>query len=98
MVGVGGVKMLLNLLKIAINKKYFSCVGRGVLRFWHARYRKPRSNLGSFSKIGGISVSGGVDIIYAGCGVLWVFGFYFGYSDLMFRLFVCYCYVINAYS
>jgi len=45
---------------------WFWGVGRGVLRFWDARYRKPRSNLGSFSRFCAISVSGGVDIIYLG--------------------------------
>jgi len=38
-------------------------VGRGVLRFWHARYRKTRSNLEAFSKIYAVSGIGGVDII-----------------------------------
>jgi len=49
-------------------KNKFVVVGRGVLRFWSARYRKPRSNLGLFSKIHADSVSGGVDIIYLGGG------------------------------
>jgi len=41
----------------------FRGVGRGVLRFWTVRYRKPRSNLVGFCVFGGILVSGGVDII-----------------------------------
>jgi len=51
-------------------KNRFWCVGRGVLRFWTVRYRKPRSNFGLFSKIEAIPVSGGVDIIYWE----WLFG------------------------
>jgi len=54
-------------LKSSHNKKYLGCVGRGVLRFWSARYRKSRSNLGLKSKSDANSGIGGVDIIWVGC-------------------------------
>jgi len=41
----------------------FCLVGRGVLRFPTARYRKPRSNLGPFSGFWGSGGKLGVDII-----------------------------------
>jgi len=47
----------------------FSCVGRGVLRFWEARYRKPRSNSGVFIDFCALSGILGVDII---CDVVWL--------------------------
>jgi len=55
-------------------KKYLGGVGRGVLRFLDLRYRQPRSNLGLFSIFFGISVCGGVDIIYGEGGDWWYFG------------------------
>jgi len=55
--------MLLFVLEIVIIFFEFGCVGRGVLRFWEGRYRKPRSNLGGFGDFYDLSVSGGVDII-----------------------------------
>jgi len=42
----------------------FSMVGRGVLRFLDARYRKPRSNFTPFFDFGADSRICGVDIIY----------------------------------
>jgi len=50
-------------IKLEIHKKYLGCVGRGVLRFWDARYRKPRSNFDGFWDFVAISGIGGVDII-----------------------------------
>jgi len=38
-------------------------VGRGVLRFWDPRYRKPRSNFEDFGGFGGCGRIEGVDII-----------------------------------
>jgi len=55
--------MSIIVLNYGVRKNNIWVVGRGVLRFWDARYRKPRSNLGLFSKIHANSVSGGVDII-----------------------------------
>jgi len=52
-------------------KKYLEGVGRGVLRFWGLRYRQPRSNFDDFWDFYAVSISGGVDIIYAGW---WVYG------------------------
>jgi len=52
-------------------KKYLEGVGRGVLHFRTARYRKPRSNLGVFSEKCGISGIGGVDIILMVGGWVW---------------------------
>jgi len=49
--------------KMGSPKTDLGCVGRGVLRFWDARYRKPRSKLGLFSGIYAVSGIGGVDII-----------------------------------
>jgi len=56
-------------VKMVTLKKYLGCVGRGVLRFWSARYRKTRSNFGVFWKIYAVSGIGGVDIIYLWWGV-----------------------------
>jgi len=49
--------------KFGYLKKYLGCVGRGVLRFWHARYRKPRSNFDGFGDFEAGTGIGGVDII-----------------------------------
>jgi len=54
------------LSKMVISKTNLGCVGRGVLRFWSARYRKSRSNFDTFLDFYDVSVSGGVDIIYRG--------------------------------
>jgi len=45
-----------NMLKMAIINFWFSCVGRGVLRFWEGWYRKTRSNFGVFYGFCGNSI------------------------------------------
>jgi len=55
---------------MGVLEKYLGGVGRGVLRFWGPRYRQTRSNFDVFWDFCGISISGGVDIIYE--GLVWV--------------------------
>jgi len=71
------VDFVIIIRKIGSRKNNLGGVGRGVLRFWSARYRKTRSNFGLFWDFYAVSGIGGVDIIYLTRGdwnfwVLWL--------------------------
>jgi len=72
------------LVKIANYNFWFSCVGRGVLRFWEGWYRKPRSNLCAFCDFRADSGRLGVDII------LWMLA---GVGELGVDWYMCYWYL-----